>query len=435
MIWLNPLAWFGVAAIAVPIIVHLVAHRRAERITFPTLRFLQPTRLTAIRRRTLEDLALLVLRCAIVAAAVAACAGPLLVTPARRALWNGRLVRAVVVSGAAPRESSSVTAAFRVEQFETGAVSEGIHRAVAWLESAPPARRELVVAAPLTIGSIGDADLAGVPTDVGIRFMRTADVPAARTVDDSPLLTRTGARRRSVVLTGPATSVREAGDTVPAAWPIEVIAPSDLQRTVDAARDAVLSLRVRAPAADRRAQLVFAQGSDVRVAGDVAAIRTPWMADSLARVARDTDLQSEAARVPAGLVDPRFARGPWHVLVNALDGRPIASAAMASHKLTVVAAARAGDLIVPVLMRAIANGLAPASDLTAADVLPIGDATLRAWTRPPGPPPPPRPETVDRDDRRWLWGVVLLLLMVENWVRRSARGADHVQEEVRARVA
>ena len=70
MIWLNPLAWFAVAAIAVPVLVHLLAHRRAPRVPFPTLRFVQPTRLAAIRRRALEDRALLAIRSAIVIAAV-----------------------------------------------------------------------------------------------------------------------------------------------------------------------------------------------------------------------------------------------------------------------------------------------------------------------------------------------------------------------------
>src|SRR4029453_2989228 len=160
MIWLYPLAWLAVAVVAVPVLRPLLAHRRAERVPFPTLRFLRPTRLAAIRRRALEDVALLAVRSAIIVAAVAAFAGPLWVTSARQAQWNQRLV---------------------TETVDSSPLSEGIHRAVARLESAPPARQELVIAAPLTIGSVTAADLAVIPAHVGIRFIRTATLPAPRT--------------------------------------------------------------------------------------------------------------------------------------------------------------------------------------------------------------------------------------------------------------
>ena len=80
MLWLNPVALFALAAIAAPILIHILVQRRAERFPFPTLRFLQPTRLAAIRRHLLEDWRLLAVRAALLAAAAAALAGPLLVT-------------------------------------------------------------------------------------------------------------------------------------------------------------------------------------------------------------------------------------------------------------------------------------------------------------------------------------------------------------------
>jgi hypothetical protein len=65
VIWLNPLALIAVAAIAAPILIHILVQRRAAPFPFPTLRFLQPTRLAAIRRHRLEDLLLLAVRAAI----------------------------------------------------------------------------------------------------------------------------------------------------------------------------------------------------------------------------------------------------------------------------------------------------------------------------------------------------------------------------------
>ena len=62
---------------------------------------------------------------------MAAFAGPLLMTAARRAAWDARLI---------------------TETVDSDPIVDGIHRAVARLDSAPPARRELVIAGPLRIG-------------------------------------------------------------------------------------------------------------------------------------------------------------------------------------------------------------------------------------------------------------------------------------------
>src|SRR5471030_2938240 len=96
MLWLNPFALFALATVVAPILIHILIQRRAERFPFPTLRFLQPTRLAAIRRHVLEDAVLLAVRVALLAAAAAALAGPLFVTAARRQAWERRVVRAVV---------------------------------------------------------------------------------------------------------------------------------------------------------------------------------------------------------------------------------------------------------------------------------------------------------------------------------------------------
>src|SRR6478752_5139401 len=116
MLWLNPSALFALAAAAAPVLIHLLIQRRAERFPFPTLRFLQPTRLASIRRHLLDDVLLLLVRTAILVAA-AALAAPLIVTSGRRQAWDQRLVRAVVVDGAgAELASSRDAAAERAEQ-------------------------------------------------------------------------------------------------------------------------------------------------------------------------------------------------------------------------------------------------------------------------------------------------------------------------------
>ena len=49
-------------------------------------------------------------------------------------------------------------------------------------------------------------------------------------------------------------------------------------------------------------------------------------------------------------------------------------------------------------------------------------------------PAAPRIDTVDEDDRRWLWIAALVLLAVEAWMRRARRTLVD-QEEGSVRVA
>ena len=63
MWFLSPLFWLGIAAVAAPILVHLVRRTRARKIEFPALTFVRQVPQRTIRRRTLRNLLLLILRC------------------------------------------------------------------------------------------------------------------------------------------------------------------------------------------------------------------------------------------------------------------------------------------------------------------------------------------------------------------------------------
>jgi uncharacterized membrane protein len=63
MSFLTPLFWIGIAALAAPILVHLVRRTRARRVEFPALLFVRQVPQRTIRRRTLQNLLLLILRC------------------------------------------------------------------------------------------------------------------------------------------------------------------------------------------------------------------------------------------------------------------------------------------------------------------------------------------------------------------------------------
>jgi len=413
--WLSPVALFAMAAVAAPILIHILIQRKAERFPFPTLRFLQPTRLAAIRRHLLDDWLLLAVRVALLAAAAAALAGPLIVTSARRQAWDRRVARAIVTDDAAGRvRTGIVPAAWLQQTFEAPSLADGLRRAVHWLDSAPPARQEIVIASPLPIGSITQADIASIPAAIGIRFERAGTLPVTRTVPAGRLLTTDGVRGRQVTLSGEQTSVGDtaAGEVI--GLPIDVVSAPDQRPAVAAAVAAVLSQHVWAAPPDRRARLVLMPGA----VSDASPIAQPWMADAVARIARDPDLRAAAARVADGLSDARFAAAPWATLTVAADGRPLAAAAGSAGRLMVASAASATDLATPVLLRSIANAMSAVPDLRAAEVVPIADAVLQRWSRRAAPVTAPRVEAVEQDDRRWLWLAALALLALETWVRR-----------------
>ncbi len=63
MSFLTPLFFLGVAALAAPILVHLVRRTRARRVQFPALVFVRQVPQRTIRRRTLQNVLLMLLRC------------------------------------------------------------------------------------------------------------------------------------------------------------------------------------------------------------------------------------------------------------------------------------------------------------------------------------------------------------------------------------
>jgi hypothetical protein len=411
MLFLNLSALLTLVAITAPVFIHLLVHRRAERLVFPSLRFIQPSRLASMRRRMLDDVPLLIVRIAVLVAAIAALAAPLVVTPARQREWNARVVTETV----------------------TGPdLRDGVRRAIAALEQAPPARREIVVRSPLALGSIDAADVAAVPSSIGLRFERTGALPQTRTVAGAPVLAGGAVLlSRELTLAGARTSVRETRIAARAAWPIAVDAPADAQPTIDAAIAAVLAQRVWSPPVDRRARLIVGNRGpvdDVRAARQVT---TPWMAEAVARIARDSELQTAASRTTAAPLDARFTAPPWHVVAVSGVGAelappsrlappaPLIAAAGSASELRIVSAASAFDLVTPLLMRSIVNSLSVVPDLREAEVVAIPDAQLRAWSRQAPPPGAPRLDTVDVDDRRWFWAAALGLLALEAWMRRA----------------
>jgi hypothetical protein len=379
VVWAYPAAALALVAVVIPLLLHLFTRRRARPIQFPTLRFIQASRLASLKRRALDDVLLLAIRIAIVAAAAAAATGPLLITPARRRAWDARTIQRTI-----------------------GDVRE-LRGAVAWLRDQPPGRREIVVRSAFPLGSITDADVALVPAAIGLRFERSSELPASRVAAAPPALTssadrshRVDAIEREVTLTRGGTSVREIRRSA-SAMPVEVIAPAGEQEAADAIVETILREHAPAAVAGRLARIELA-----RRAIEKATIRDPWMGAAAAHIIRDAKSHDPMKDVGIGSVDGR---------------------------LVIATSAHTGDPFVPVLIRAVFDALAPPFPTTL-EILAIPDRQLAAWSRPPAAAPPPAPESVGAGDRRWFWLAALGLLVVESIVRRARSDAGDVTKAI-----
>src|SRR5262249_38264114 len=126
---------------------------------------------------------------------------------------------------------------------------------------------ELIVFSPLVAGSIDRRDLADVPADVGVRFVRSGTTPERRSVPARAVWSGSsngsgglviGQRGRVIGRDGPRTSVRDTTAQPIASLPIDIVAPADVRPAVDAALAAVLAERVLGPVPGRTARVIIA---------------------------------------------------------------------------------------------------------------------------------------------------------------------------------
>ena len=437
MIFQNPWAWLGLLGIAVPIAAHLLSRRPAHRQLFPHLRFLPAATLKPIRRDRVTDVALLVLRCAIVAAATMALTQPLFLTDARARDLGSQIARAVIVDAsasmsraatgggtaidAARREAAAAAAAATVARVgETPAPADLLAASVAWLTT-QPMRRELVIVSDFQPTALVRGDLTQVPAEIGVRLVRVGSDPGVRpggqTPGSDPIQLLAGAAERAG-----AEAARAAFCT---AW----VGP-DLHRSVEIRPDPPCAkpvgngVRPRGltPGSDPTAIAIVFPGFENRAALLAAArpIDAPWMFDVLVRVREDRVFQAaveRAGQTPAAVVTA--VTGP-------VDG---------TKRLLLVTTAPAHSLMSAALIGAASRAIdasAPASELT--DDVRAADE-LRSWERPPAAVAPTASQPLrDQSDGRWWWIAVVALLLGETIIRRS-RPVEAAPEVPHARVA
>jgi hypothetical protein len=446
VIWQNPWAWLGLAALALPVIIHLLGRGHARVQPFPTLRFLEASPLLPTRRTRVHDLVLLLVRLGILAAAVAALAQPLLLTAGRARSQGDALARAIVVDTSASMRRSTasgehaIDAARRearrlageaqaVTTLETNAPSRALAGAVAWLGQ-QPSRGELVMVSDFQLGTVDSMDFANVPAGVGIRMLKVDVPPSAGPAEtlsranevetvarispsadrtDVEWLTSTGSARQPgvdlVMLTGASerdaiVAATHAAHTLAVALPVDTAKP----------------VAIVYPQFEGRAAL--ARGA--------AAPRAPWMTELVARLRGDSMLASVAAAAHDVTADTLGA-GNGLVVARMEDGRPLIVALQGTvegrERLLLISRANAGSIASATLISAVSRALSLAPPLAELDQATISESVLVTWQRPSAAYAPAHtggPTTGDSDGR-WLWLLVLILLALETWLRSESR--------------
>ena len=76
MSFLTPLFFAALAALGVPVLIHMIQRQRTEVIEFPSLMFVRKIPFHSLRRQRIRHWLLLLLRCAALALLIAAFARP-----------------------------------------------------------------------------------------------------------------------------------------------------------------------------------------------------------------------------------------------------------------------------------------------------------------------------------------------------------------------
>lgn len=419
--WLNPAALAGLAAVAGPLIVHLLTRRPAVRVPFPSVRFIAGSNVTAARPKRLADGLLWLLRAAMVAGAAAALAQPLVLSEARRAAWDARLSRAVVVdasasmSAAAERAQEAAAAerpgAAHAWTVESPHLGHGIAQAVDRLRAAPPSRREVVIVSDLQGGSVTAADIDAVPRSFGIRFVDAGKLPPSRTLHGLTLgAGHVEPRAETIEIGGQGTALR----LTPVRTGLHGLRILGGGRDVDAMLRAVARAGAPAPSPDEPMALTF-------TAVPITSALAPWMTRTVLRMTRDERLAA------AGRGHRVLQRGPpapnsaWAVITRGVDGQPLVLAGASGRELVILVRSSPADFIAAAALQSAMLARRLVDAWQEEEVQRIPASTLAVWSRPPQPFVPGADSLTARDesDLRVAWLLVLGLLVVETTARRS----------------
>ncbi len=447
MVWLLPAALAGLTLLAGPLALHLLTRHRARRLPFPTLRFVPPSNTAAVRLRQPTDVWLLILRLAIVAFAVAACAQPLFVTSWRLAGWNGRVARAIVIDSspsmtltdgpgrvpadlAAEIARAEETSAFQATRLDAADVNEGLTRATRLLDAMPPARREIVVISDFQQQVLDPRALAAIPKEIGLRFVRAGTAPSRREWTGQPMSGWRGDRwEPTTAIDGTSTTtVWRRAPTPVAVQGLSISTAHEEEQDVRIALRAAEAFGVPSTPTDTRVALAL-DGARLPPSFEKAHEIRSRAGARLLESLRANELLAQASKNVEDPTDLRVS-APWTPMIRDSRGRTLVAAAEADGEVLVRAATRAPSIFATALIRALllSRDVAPAPDQ---EVNQIRDVQLDSFRREPGPVTPQSWPRADRTDARWFWTAALVLLLTETWIRGRAtprrREDAHVQ--------
>ena len=413
MTWLAPWAFAAGILLAGPVLVHMLLRRNARRVLFPATHLLTATRAAAVRFRRPSDAGLLALRLLIVAAAVAAAARPLFLTPWRMSQWDARTSRAVVVdtSPSMPRPDvadglakQEMATAFHAQRFAGANLRETLNHAVRWIAETPPSRREIVVISDFQRGSLDASAIAAIPASTGVRLVRAGTQPPERTVTLPGVAGWRGAVWQPAMAidrdSTQATWTRQR-DVEPPSWLIPIAAPGD-EGAADRAFRAAASFGVAPGDPSRRVAVIFKGGRfDGR---GPQPVRARWMAPAVlalreSRLLRETDIE---------------------VTTGESDGVLVVQAPVAAAATSAAAVLRA--VILAVRPPTVADG--------EAETVTLADVEIAGWARPAAPVTGRVGRAVDEGDARWFWIAAVMLLLLEGWIRRTNGGRAREERDV-----
>ena len=450
MSWLNPAAFAGLLAVAVPILAHLFGRRSARRQRFPSLRLLRDARATPATRSRPSDILLLVLRCGALVAAVLGLAQPLWLNPerARDALVPARVIIVDTSASMGRLTSDETTAVARARALadrmldsaregfvvETGLPGASVAGATSWLQSRSGVR-ELVVISDFQAGAVQEGQLASVPPGIGVRLEKVPVVVApGATTSEAP-----------EALAGPVRLAVQANRT-DAAWTIgspdaaqqfDVLAPPEDRTMIEASIAAVHAIAPRHGAAQRRVAVVFPRYATRRdlVAG-AAALTSAWQGDLLLAIAGDRVLAATTGSTP---VTPACERGGTPIAHNAA-GDVVATMAGGPpgtrYDAIIFTCVEAGGAAGTAVLASVAAALPSMPSFREMEPVIVPDETLQGWAQPPAVPGP-RSRQDTSADGRWFWLLAVAFLLLEEWLRRRVprRSASMVMETTHERVA
>jgi hypothetical protein len=433
--WLNPAALAGLALLALPILIHLLRTRQAERIPFPSLRFVLPSKTAAVRLRLPADWLLLLARLAIVAAAVTAVAGPVIVTPSRVRAWNARTARAVIVDAApgvpvaggsgkasldAAREIAAIEerSAVMAVRIEGVSVSDALVRATSWLSHVPPARREIVVISAFAEGTLWDGTLDAVPVDVGLRFVRVGAQIASRRLTSSTLLGAPGMPAASIdtELNGPQTRVRLTRSLTDQSG-LRIIGGDSQSRPVQALWRAVAVAGAPAPSAGEPLVCLLGSNDSGLSASPIDSSTPRWIVRTLMRLQGDHDFRGiSSSVVGSGLP----ASDRWTVVAVDRNGAPLARVSTSNGQLLMQVGAPAESFVAAASVRALLEARAGDPSHPDQEILRTPPEILAARSRSAAAVEADAWRRAEGSDGRWLWLAAAILLGIEQALRRPA---------------